>query len=63
MPDMYEALALPLDSDQRRGMSDAALWGVCLCGLLFSVLQWYWGLLIMGQARKMLRGGEKVKEH
>lgn len=63
MPDMYEALALPLDSDQRRGMSDAALWGVCLCGLLFSVLQWYWGLLIMGQARKMLRGGDKVKEH
>ena len=51
-PDMFELLALPLP--ERRNMSDAQLWTPFFLGSAFSVLQLYWGHLLIQQARKML---------
>ena len=35
-------------------ISDGALLTTCVCGVLFTLLQWHWGALIIKQVRKML---------
>ena len=51
-PDMLALLALPLAD--RQHMSDMQLWTPFLLGSAFSVLQLYWGYLLIQQLRKML---------
>ena len=35
-------------------VSDGAVLRSCVCGVLFTLLQWHWGALIIKQVRKML---------
>ena len=57
--DLRAVLALPLA--QRGNVSDAALWLPFFLGSAFSVLQLYWGMLLVKQLRKMLAGPPKGK--
>lgn len=57
VPDMLALLALP--PSQRGGHTDAELWLPFFLGSAFSVLQLYWGFLLVKQLKKML--GEKPK--
>ena len=49
------AMVIP-DALAARGqrVSDGALLTTCVCGVLFTLLQWHWGALIIKQVRKML---------
>ena len=50
-PDMRAVLLLPLA--QRKGQSDGVLWLPMFLGTAFSLLQLWWGTLLVKQLRKM----------
>ena len=54
-PYVVGAMVIP-DALAARGgrVSDGALLTNCVCGVLFTLLQWHWGALIIKQVRKML---------
>ena len=54
-PYVVGAMVIP-DALAARGgrVSDGALLTTCVCGVLFTLLQWHWGALIIKQVRKML---------
>lgn len=53
LPDAYAVLQLPRAA--RGGAPAALLYVHPVCGVLFSVLQLYWGTLLLKQVRKALR--------
>ena len=56
VPDMLELLALP--PAQRQHVTPAQLWTPFFLGTAFSVLQLYWGHLLIKQVQKILGGGK-----
>ena len=60
VPDMRAVLLLPLA--QRKGQSDGALWLPVFLGTAFSLLQLWWGTLLVKQLRKMMRPPPPAKK-
>lgn len=60
LADMRALLQLPLA--RRQNVSDAALWTPFFLGTAFSVLQLYWGQLLVKQLRKMMREEPPAKK-
>jgi len=60
VPDMRAVLLLPLA--QRKGQSDGALWLPTFLGTAFSLLQLWWGMLLLKQLRKMMRPPPPAKK-
>ena len=58
--DMRAVLLLPLA--QRKGQSDGALWLPVFLGTAFSLLQLWWGTLLVKQLRKMMRPPPSAKK-
>ena len=59
VPDMRAVLLLPLA--QRKGQSDGALWLPVFLGSAFSLLQLWWGTLLVKQLRKMMQAAPAKK--
>ena len=59
VPDMRAVLQLPLA--QRKGQSDGALWLPVFLGSAFSLLQLWWGTLLVKQLRKMMQAAPAKK--
>jgi len=59
-PDMHALLQLPLA--QRNQLTDGALWLPLCLGTAFSLLQLYWGQLLVKQLRKMMRAPPPAKK-
>ena len=57
--DALAVYSLPLD--ERRGLSDVALFAFPLTGAAFSVLQWHWAILLTKQVIKVYGGAAKKK--
>jgi hypothetical protein len=60
LPDAYAVLQLPVA--ERRGVHPALLCVIPVFGVLFSLLQCYWGTLLYAQVAKVLRGGGGRKD-
>ena len=60
LPDAYALLQLP--EAERRGVHPALICVIPVFGVLFSLLQCYWGTLLYAQVVKVLRGGGGRKD-